>query len=104
MKTLHHHNYWSAKAETWHDNKYCFDPQRTIDFIASRPEPVIAFKTMAAGSIHPKDAFRYAFENGADFICAGIYDFQMVEDCNIAHDILNDKKLAHMRTREWRAV
>ena len=49
-----------------------------------RPEPWIAFKVMAAGAIHPKDAFRYAWESGADFVCAGMYDFQMVEDVNIA--------------------
>ena len=102
MKTLHHHNYWSAKAETWHDNKYCFNPERTIEFLNSVDEPVIAFKTMAAGSIHPSDAFRYAFENGADFICAGMYDFQMVDDCNIALDILNSP-IASTRARRWLA-
>ena len=49
-----------------------------------RHEPWIAFKVMAAGAIHPKDAFSYAWESGADFVCAGMYDFQMVEDVNIA--------------------
>jgi hypothetical protein len=43
---------------------------------------------MAAGAIHPRDGFKYAFENGADFVCAGMYDFQMVEDVNIANEIL----------------
>ncbi|MBN1482450.1 DoxX family membrane protein [candidate division KSB1 bacterium] len=100
MKTLHHHNYWSAHAETWHDNKYCFDPERTTTFIQSVNEPVIAFKTMAAGSIHPQDAFAYAFEHGADFICAGMYDFQIVDDCNIALDILDSPIVAH-RQRRW---
>ncbi len=103
MKTLHHHNYWSAKHETWHDNKYCFKPEETIAYMKELKEPVIGFKTMAAGAIHPKDAFRYAFENGADFICAGMYDFQMVEDVNIALDILSDKKLAAARERAWMA-
>ena len=100
MKTVHHHNYWSAKAETWHDNKYCFDPERTIAFMQSLDEPVVAFKTMAAGAIHPKEAFQYAYENGADFICAGMYDFQMVEDCNIALDVLNSG-IASRRQRRW---
>ncbi len=100
MKTLHHHNYWSANAETWHDNKYCFDPQRTIDFIASVDEPVITFKTMAAGAIHPNDAFKYAFKHGADFICAGMYDFQMVDDCNIATEVMKSQ-VASTRQRRW---
>ena len=33
-------------------------------------------------------ASRYAFENGADFLCVGMYDFQVVEDSNIALDVL----------------
>jgi uncharacterized membrane protein YphA (DoxX/SURF4 family) len=101
MKTLHHHDYWSANAETWHDNMYCFNPPETIAYMKTLEEPWIAFKVMAAGSIHPNVAFRYAWENGADFVCAGIYDFQMVADVNIALDVLNDPDLK--RERPWRA-
>ncbi len=100
MKTMHHHNYWSAKHEQWHDNKYCFHPEKTIEYMKTLPQPWIAFKVMAAGSIHPSDAFRYAWESGADFICAGMYDFQMVEDANIALQVLNSEI---KREREWRA-
>jgi len=100
MKTVHHHNYWSAKHPTWHDNKYCFNPEETIKYMNILKQPMIAFKVMAAGSIHPKDGFRYAFENGADFVCAGMYDFQMVEDVNIALEILNGD-LA--QGKQWRA-
>jgi uncharacterized membrane protein YphA (DoxX/SURF4 family) len=88
MKTMHHHNYWSANNPEWHDNKFDFSPEETIRYINELPQPVIGFKVMAAGAIHPKDGFKYAFENGADFVCAGMYDFQMVEDVNIANDIL----------------
>lgn len=70
MKTLHHHSYWSARHPEWHDNESCFSPEQTIGFMESLEQPWIAFKTMAAGTIHPSDAFRYAFEKGADFICA----------------------------------
>ena len=56
---------------------------------------------MAAGAIHPKEAFRYAFENGADFVCAGMYDFQLVEDVNIALDALGSG--LPQRQRAWMA-
>lgn len=100
MKTLHSHNYWSAKHPTWHDNMYCFDPEETIAFMETLPQPWIAFKTLAAGSLHPNEAFPYAFKNGADFICAGMYDFQLIEDVNIA---LNAMEQAKDRSRPWRA-
>ncbi|MBN2411492.1 DoxX family protein [candidate division KSB1 bacterium] len=100
MKTLHHHDYWSARHPTWHDNMYCFNPEETIQYMNSLKQPMIAFKVMAAGSIPPESGFRFAFENGVDFICAGMYDFQMVKDVNIALDILNGDS---MRNKQWRA-
>ncbi len=99
MKTMHHHNYWSANNPEWHDNKFDFSPEETIRYINELNEPVIGFKVMAAGAILPKDGFKYAFENGADFVCAGMYDFQMVEDVNIASDILSGNL---NRNRPWR--
>ena len=99
MKTMHHHNYWSARSEEWHDNKFDFSPEETISYINELPQPVIGFKVMAAGAIHPRDGFKYAFENGADFVCAGMYDFQMVEDVNIANEILAGNL---KRVRPWK--
>jgi uncharacterized membrane protein YphA (DoxX/SURF4 family) len=101
MKTMHHHGYWSARHAEWHDNMYCNTPAETAAWMRERKEPWIAFKTMAAGAIHPKDAFRYAWENGADFVCAGIYDFQMVEDVNIALEALGSG--LPQRQRPWMA-
>lgn len=100
MKTLHTHNYWSVTPTPEYDNVWCTEPEETIAFMRDRPEPWIAFKTLAAGAILPGEGFRYAFEGGADFICAGMYDFQMVEDVNLAIEILSDR-LA--RQRKWRA-
>jgi uncharacterized membrane protein YphA (DoxX/SURF4 family) len=99
VKTLHHHNYWSASPEEWHDNMYCFKPSETIQFMSGLEEPWIAFKVLAAGSILPEEGFKYAFENGADFICVGMYDFQIVDDVNIVLDTLNQIQ----RNRPWRA-
>lgn len=107
VKTLHHHNYWSAQVDLerkstvdngFKDNVFCFKPQETIDFMNQLEEPWIAYKVLAAGAIQPKDGFQYAFDNGADFICVGMYDFQIVDDCNIALDTLANVK----RQRPWR--
>ena len=100
MKTMHHHNYWSARHPEERDNKYCYDPEETAEFMKNIEQPWIAFKVMAAGAIHPENAFKYAFEMGADFICAGMYDFQIVQDINIAYDALNSEV---KRDRQWRA-
>ena len=88
MKTLHHVDYWSAAPEKEHDNIWCTNPEETIAFMKNLKQPWIAFKTLAAGAIHPDVGFRYAFNNGADFICVGMYDFQIVDDCNIALNVL----------------
>ena len=101
MKTMHHHDYWSARHPEEHDNMYCHTPAETAAWMRERPEPWIAFKVMAAGAIHPKDAFRYAYESGADFVCAGMYDFQMVEDVNIAVAALGSG--LPQRLRNWMA-
>ena len=98
MKTLHHNNYWSARKDEQHDNIWCEEPDETIKFMKDLPQPWIAFKVLAAGSIHPKVGFKYAFEQGADFICVGMYDFQVVEDANIALDVLSGKLV---RQRSW---
>jgi hypothetical protein len=102
MKTLHHINYWSADKETQNDNIWCTDPDDTIAYMESIDVPWIAYKTLAAGAIHPEIGFKYAFENGADFICVGMYDFQIVDDANIAMNVLNTD-LNQVRQRPWMA-
>ncbi|HBT76270.1 MAG TPA: hypothetical protein DEB39_04940 [Planctomycetaceae bacterium] len=88
MKTFHHLDYWSAaKGKPEHDNVFCREPEETATFLNARPEPWIAFKVLAAGSIRPEDGFRFAIEGGADFLCVGMYDFQIVDDVNLFNDI-----------------
>lgn len=98
VKTYHDTNYWSGQHPTEHDNIFCRRPDETKEFMATRSEPWIAYKVLAAGAIHPAQGFRHAFEGGADFICVGMYDFQMVDNVNLCVDILRSP-LA--RQRSW---
>ncbi|MBN1290490.1 MAG: DoxX family membrane protein [Candidatus Latescibacteria bacterium] len=98
MKTMHKIDYWSAGPTEQNDNIWCTEPVETAEFMRNLKQPWIGFKTLAAGAIQPTDGFRYAFENGADFICVGMYDFQIVDDVNIALDVLNGSL---NRQRPW---
>lgn len=97
MKTIHMHNYWSYQPhepkdrtiKNNNDNYWCREPEETARFMETVDKPWIGFKIMAAGAIDPIPAFNYAFDSGADFVCVGMFDFQIVEDCNILTDTLN---------------
>ncbi len=108
VKTLHHSKYWSARRSDQHanvvdnaaDNYWSMQPEDTIRFMQTVEKPWIAFKVLAAGAIQPESGFRYAFENGADFICVGMFDFQVEQNVKLALTCVRETQ---NRQREWMA-
>jgi NAD(P)H-dependent flavin oxidoreductase YrpB (nitropropane dioxygenase family) len=60
--------------------------------------PWIAYKVLAAGAIHPRSGFQHAFDNGADFINVGMFDFQVAENAAVVGTAI---RAAQNREREW---
>jgi hypothetical protein len=114
VKTFHIDRYWSATPEEgrkeydWmqranehnanNDNMWCNNPDETAAFMETVKKPWVAFKVMAAGAINPRIAFPYAYKNGADFVIAGMFDFQVESDVKIAIETLPK---AQNRKRPW---
>ena len=80
------------------DNYWCMDPKETIGYMSELRRPWIAYKVLAAGAIHPRAGFQHAFDNGADFIAVGMFDFQISENVAVTQAVL---KTAQNREREW---
>jgi hypothetical protein len=117
VKTLHVDTYWSASPaeardewcwyrshsadhDGYHDNIFCVDPARTVEVFSAITKPWLAFKVMAAGAVTPQVGFNHAFANGADFVIAGMFDFQVADDVEVAVKAL---KRTRNRPRPWRA-
>lgn len=108
MKTLHHANYWSSRRpdqtadviDNRADNYWDLDPARTVAVMQEIRKPWIAFKVLAAGAIRPESGFRHAFENGADFICVGMFDFQVEANVKLVKTLLRETE---SRERAWMA-
>ncbi|MBS0000070.1 MAG: DoxX family membrane protein [Cyclobacteriaceae bacterium] len=118
MKTFHHDRYWSAHPfenrkeymhdiddssldrNQYHDNLWCPSADEVSAFFRNSNVPWIAYKVLAAGAIDPEEGFRHAFESGADFICVGMFDFQVIPNANIVYSLLNN---GFKRERQWYA-
>ncbi len=116
VKTFHHDRYWSATPKDrrqrfcvdgprsldhneFHDNIFCIDPEATAEYMRDKKQPWIAYKVLAAGAIQPQSGFAYAFENGADFLAVGMFDFEVAEDVKTLRQVLQEVQ----RDRPWRA-
>ncbi len=116
VKTFHSDRYWSATPKRrrieydWmqghaedhdanNDNMWCNNPEETAAFMETVTKPWVAFKVMAAGAIPPRWAFPHAFRSGADFVLAGMFDFQVESDVKLAIEGLEK---ARGRKRPWR--
>ena len=110
VKTCHHAKYWSARRpdqsqrviDNQADNYWDMDPERTVRVMSELEKPWIAFKILAAGAIRPESGFRYALESGADFICVGMFDFQVEANVALARSLLADPAIQN-RPRAWMA-
>ena len=108
MKPLHQQYYWSAMQDEQkldvsvnpNDNYWSLTPEVTNEFMKEGEKPWIAYKVLAAGAIHPRSGFDYAFKHGAAFACVGMFDFQVREDQEIAREVIARYK---NRARPWRA-
>jgi hypothetical protein len=115
MLTLHHDRYWSAHPKAnrrfiemyqkdspnhaeYHDNMFCHEHEKTVEFMQDVKVPWIAFKVLAAGAIDPRDGISYAFRSGADFVCLGMFDFQVEVDVKLAQEAVAKAK---NRKRPW---
>jgi hypothetical protein len=115
MKTLHHDRYWSAHPKAnrrfmemyekespdhaeYHDNMFCYDFEQTIEFMQDVKVPWIAFKVLAAGAIPAAEGLRFAFAGGADFVCLGMFDFQVKQDVELTLKTITQSQ---NRKRPW---
>ncbi len=105
IKTFHCHNYPTAPKPEQIKEPYnefpgywCANPDATAEVMKTVKKPWIAFKTMAAGAIQPQIAFRYSFLHGADFVLAGMFDYEIAEDAKIAAEAITRTQ---ERSRPW---
>ncbi len=76
------------------------DPAEIESYMSKLKKPWIAFKVLGAGRDRPKEGFQNAFRCGADFICVGMFDWQVRDDVAMAKEILDGEI---ERKRPWRA-
>ena len=81
-----------------------------VDYLSSNPEeiesfmngvnkPWIGFKVLGAGRDKPQGSFIHACRRGADFICVGMFDWQVRDDAAFVKEMIAS---GIERNRPWR--
>jgi hypothetical protein len=90
----------SPNHAEYHDNFWCNNHEETVAFMQDVKVPWIAFKVLAAGAIVAEEGFKFAFAGGADFICVGMFDFQIKQDVELTQKAIAE---SNNRKRPWMA-
>lgn len=87
-------------CKTLNTVKYaCDDHEEAIRLMKTIEKPWIGYKVLGAGRTSPTIGFKYAFNNGADFLCVGMFDFQVADDVAILKGLF---ARGIERERPWR--
>lgn len=75
------------------------NPEEIESFMEKIGKPWIGFKVLGAGRDRPRESFLHAFQRGADFICVGMFDWQVRDDVAFTKELLAS---GIERNRPWR--
>lgn len=79
-------------------NYYSSNPADVAAFMKGIEKPWIGFKVLGAGRDKPPEGFLHAFQKGADFICVGMFDWQVRDDVAMVQKML---AMDLSRDRPW---
>lgn len=66
----------------------CPNFNRVKEVMPTVKAPWIAFKVLAAGRMKPDEGFREALDAGADFLCVGMFDFQVERNAQLFRTLI----------------
>jgi len=77
--------------KTFNNVDYCTSNYKeTAEIMSKTDVPWIAFKVLGAGRAKPKEGFKLALDAGAEFLCVGMFDFQVEDNVTLMRDLLTE--------------
>lgn len=67
----------------------CPNFPKTVSLMSQIKKPWIAFKVLAAGRLEAKEGFAKALKAHADFLCVGMFDFQVERNVKLMNKLLS---------------